>query len=214
MACQCKGDNIKNSPDNDHQTTCISQLIAFRFINFWNIKVSFWILALQWCHNERDGVSNHLRIDYLFNRLFRSRSKKTSSSASLVFVGGIHRWPVDSPHKGPVTRKMFPFDDIIIGIISNIGQEQAGSHIDHIFKWIFQNKKYGFWFLGTNCRYFDKTKLSSLSVPEYVGFFFQMVLQPTTKIMFHISKIVYPNIKSGYPMLKVALTCLNYIVPE
>ena len=26
---------------------------------------------------------------------------------------GIHRWLVKSPHKGPVTRKRFPFDDII-----------------------------------------------------------------------------------------------------
>ena len=36
------------------------------------------------------------------------------SSASLAFVWGIHRWPVNSPHKGPVTRKMFPFDDVIM----------------------------------------------------------------------------------------------------
>ena len=36
------------------------------------------------------------------------------SSASLAFVRGIHRWPVNSPHKGPVTRKMFPFDDVIM----------------------------------------------------------------------------------------------------
>ena len=28
---------------------------------------------------------------------------------------GIHRWPVNSPHKWPVTRKMFPFDDVIMG---------------------------------------------------------------------------------------------------
>ena len=27
---------------------------------------------------------------------------------------GIHRGPVNSPHKGPVTRKMFPFDDVIM----------------------------------------------------------------------------------------------------
>ena len=27
---------------------------------------------------------------------------------------GIHRWPVNSPHKGPVTRQMFPFDDVIM----------------------------------------------------------------------------------------------------
>ena len=36
------------------------------------------------------------------------------SSAYLVFVWGIHRWPVNSPHKWAVTRKMFPFDDVIM----------------------------------------------------------------------------------------------------
>ena len=40
--------------------------------------------------------------------------KKHQSSASLAFVRGIHRWPVNSPHKGPETRKMSPFDDVII----------------------------------------------------------------------------------------------------
>ena len=36
-------------------------------------------------------------------------------SASLAFVRGIHRSPVNSPHKWPVTRKMLPFDDVIMG---------------------------------------------------------------------------------------------------
>ena len=36
------------------------------------------------------------------------------NSASLAFVRGIHRRPVNSPHKWPVTRKMFPFDDVIM----------------------------------------------------------------------------------------------------
>ena len=36
---------------------------------------------------------------------------KYQSSASLAFVRGIHRWPVNSPHIWPVTPKMFPFDD-------------------------------------------------------------------------------------------------------
>ena len=40
--------------------------------------------------------------------------RKHQSSASLAFVRGIHRWPVNSPHKGPVTRKMLPFDDVIM----------------------------------------------------------------------------------------------------
>ena len=42
--------------------------------------------------------------------------RKHQSSASLAFVSGIHRWPVNSPHKGPVTRKMFPFDNVIMNV--------------------------------------------------------------------------------------------------
>ena len=38
--------------------------------------------------------------------------RKHQSSASLVFERGFHRWPVNSPQKWPVTRKMFPFDDV------------------------------------------------------------------------------------------------------
>ena len=44
--------------------------------------------------------------------------RKHQSAASLAFVRGIHRGPVNSPHKWPVTRKMFPFDDVIM-----VGQE-------------------------------------------------------------------------------------------
>ena len=40
--------------------------------------------------------------------------RKHQSSASLDFVLGIHREPVNFPHKWPVTRKMFPFDDVIM----------------------------------------------------------------------------------------------------
>ena len=40
--------------------------------------------------------------------------RKHQSSTSLAFVRGIHRGPVNSPHKWPVTRKMFPFDDVIM----------------------------------------------------------------------------------------------------
>ena len=63
--------------------------------------------SLPWRHNEHDGVSNKGRLDCLLNRLFRSR--KYQNSAPLVLVRGIHGWPVDSLHKGPVT----PFDDVI-----------------------------------------------------------------------------------------------------
>ena len=40
--------------------------------------------------------------------------RKQQSSASLAFMRGIHRWSVNSPHKWPATRKIFPFDDVIM----------------------------------------------------------------------------------------------------
>ena len=73
-----------------------------------------FVWSSQWHHNERDGVSNHRRLKGLLNRLFRPRSKKISKLRVTGFVKGIHRWPANSPHKGPVTRKMFPFDDVIM----------------------------------------------------------------------------------------------------
>ena len=43
-----------------------------------------------------------------------ANQRKYQKSASLAFVRGIHRWPVNSPHKWPVTREMFSFDDVIL----------------------------------------------------------------------------------------------------
>ena len=75
-------------------------------------------MSLQWRHIGRYSVSNHQPHGCLLNRLFRRRSKKTSNSASLAFVWGIHRGPVNSPHKWPVTRKMFPFDNVIMMMVT------------------------------------------------------------------------------------------------
>ena len=43
--------------------------------------------------------------------------RKHQSPASLAFVRGIHRRPVNSPHKWPVTREMFPLDDVIMVVV-------------------------------------------------------------------------------------------------
>ena len=48
--------------------------------------------------------------------------REHQSPASLAFVQGIHRSPVNFPHKWPVTRKMFPFDDVIMGRNQNMQQ--------------------------------------------------------------------------------------------
>ena len=51
--------------------------------------------------------------------------RKHQSSASLAFVWGSHRGPVNSPHKWPVTRKMFPFDNVIMLQLIMIEYRQA-----------------------------------------------------------------------------------------
>ena len=55
--------------------------------------------------------------------------RKHQSSASLVFVRGIQRWPMNSLHKRPVTRKMLSFDDVIMQCLISIGSVDRGSLI-------------------------------------------------------------------------------------
>ena len=53
-------------------TTQVSQYVM------WDLNMYKYEASLQWRHNGRDGISNHRPHDYLPNRLFRRRSKKTS----------------------------------------------------------------------------------------------------------------------------------------
>ena len=50
----------------------------------------------------------------VYSTVYSGKGERDQSSTSLAFVRGIHWWPVNSPHKGPVMRKMFPFDDVIM----------------------------------------------------------------------------------------------------
>ena len=63
-----------------------------------------------------------------------AHQRKHQSSALLAFVRVIRRWPVDSPRKGPVTRKMFPFDDVIMFLITGSLRAEFTSHWWVLFK--------------------------------------------------------------------------------
>ena len=75
--------------------------------------------SLQLRHNGRHDVSSHRRPDCLLSHLFGRRSKKTSK----LRVTGL-----PSPHEGPVTRKIFPFDDIIMSLQSKTPTELRSLH--------------------------------------------------------------------------------------
>ena len=69
---------------------------------------------LWWRLIERNGVSNHQPHDCCATIYSGADQRKHQSSESLAFVWVIHWWLVNFPHKGPITRKMFLFDDVIM----------------------------------------------------------------------------------------------------
>ena len=85
--------------------------------NVHHTETRAWMIySLQWRHNGRDSLSNRKPHDCFLNRLFRRRSKKTSKIQVTGLCAGKSPGPVNSPHKWPVARKKFPFDDVIVYI--------------------------------------------------------------------------------------------------
>ena len=79
------------------------------------------------------------------------------SSASLALVRGIHRWAVNSPHKGPVTRKMFPFDDVFMMLIV-------------LFNWMQLQSKYNYFVWNGSickCQKVSKHNMTFKYPPKY-----------------------------------------------
>ena len=98
---------------------CILILINFTSIHSTDSRV-VWLL--------RCGRNNHHYSDVIMGTMahqitsptivystvyWNADQRKHQSSASLAFVRGIQRWPVNSPHTGPVARNIFLFDDVI-----------------------------------------------------------------------------------------------------
>ena len=87
-------------------------------------------ITLRWRHNGHNSVSNHQPRDCLLKRLLRRRSKKTSKLRVTGLCAGNSPRPVNSPHKWPVTRKMFQFHDVIM----SMRRKPLWCH-DNIIKW-------------------------------------------------------------------------------
>ena len=89
------------------------------FVAMINCSINYGMdFILQWLQSHHGGVSNHQPHGCLGNRLFRRRSNKTSKLRVTDLCAGNSPGPVNSPYKGPATRKMYPFDDVIM--IQNI----------------------------------------------------------------------------------------------
>ena len=108
--------------------SCASIIFLTRISAYPECEYSF---SLQWRHNGHDGVSNHQ--PHIVYPTFTHKSNKTSKHRVTGLCEG--NSPLNFPHKGPVTRKMFPFDYVImlsLGMQSEMRSEAEHSQIKHI----------------------------------------------------------------------------------
>ena len=121
---------------------------AFSWMKMFEFSWIFhWILFLmvhwfrQWLGDNQSLHYNDIIMSMIASQITSLTSvystvylgtdkRKHQSSTSLAFVRRIHRRPGNSPHKGPVTREMFPFDDVIMyGPLSEPMMVRLPTHI-------------------------------------------------------------------------------------
>ena len=89
---------------------------TFHVVSVSGTGRSYKSLILHYCDVIMGAVASQITsLTIIYSTIYSvADQRKHESSASLAFVRGIHRSPVNSPHKWPVTWKMFPFDDVIM----------------------------------------------------------------------------------------------------
>ena len=122
--------NIRQLNSSHHYTR-----ISLRTLTWW--RAFHWVVfPFHFCDVIKTVLTSQITsLTIVYSTIYSGTDqRKHQSSASLAFVQGIHQSLVNSPHKGPLTRKMFPFDDGIMGkigagLVSTVMlQEQAIVH--------------------------------------------------------------------------------------
>ena len=99
------------------------RLVNFEDILFIRLHSLNQSVVYTWLEHNNDVIMNTMAsqitsLTIVYSTVYSGADqRKHQSSASLAFVRGIHWWPMNSLHKGPVTRKMFPFDDVIMNLL-------------------------------------------------------------------------------------------------
>ena len=105
---------------------CMYYMLGYRMLivcgadDIWRntirlIPLTISLKSLLWRHNDDAMTSSVTSLAIVYSTIYSGTDeRKYQSPASLAFVRRIRRRQVNSPHKGPVTRKMFSFDDVIM----------------------------------------------------------------------------------------------------
>ena len=106
-----------------HCDWVLSRFKSSAFLSTAMSKFTFWYYIPIECHTNALHHNNVIisslasqitSITIVYSTVYSDADQKQQSSAPLAFLRGIHRRPVNSPHKWPVSRKMLPFDDVIM----------------------------------------------------------------------------------------------------
>ena len=101
-------------------------VISLSILQWIILQYRLWVPSFWVCAHYNDVIISTIAfqiisLTIIYSIVFSDADqRKYPSSASLAFVWGIHRGPPNSPHKWPVTRKMFPFDDVIMKVFKHI----------------------------------------------------------------------------------------------
>ena len=123
--------------------------VVKRVMTFYDRQFAIYTLrSRNWCHGmflvfHYDDVimtmlaSQITSLTVVYSIVYSGvHQRKHQSSASLAFVREIHRGPVNFPHKWPVTRKMFPFDDVIMNVPGSRCRCGHAENNWRIFSWL------------------------------------------------------------------------------
>ena len=94
---------------------CVKKLLRVDIVAKWDLSIEHIVV-----HHYSDVIMGATfqitSLTDVYSAVYSGADqRKHQTSASLAFVRRIHRWLANSPHNGTVTRKMFPFDDVIMG---------------------------------------------------------------------------------------------------
>ena len=110
-----------------------SSLHHYHFLRYIDSLTQYWGNSIELSHPYKPTDFIHYddiimsamapqitSLTFVYSSVYSGADhRKHQSPTSLAFVRVIHRWPVNSPHKWPVTRKIFPFDDVIMHLRSS-----------------------------------------------------------------------------------------------
>ena len=108
--------NEKNSKHGSYVSEICALVTLYQQTIYGAVGLEYGIVSHSSHYNDvimSTMVSQITSLTIVYSTVYLGADqRKHQSSSSLAIERGIHRWPVNSPHKWPVKRKMFPFDEI------------------------------------------------------------------------------------------------------